>query len=265
MNARKPFLAFAMLLLAAFLLNAQQEIPMFFGNELGFTTNNRYSKLAYSPDGSKIATIFNEDKIVIWNATTGREIARLSGHDSHSISVIVFSPDSRLLASCSKYSSNIRIWDATSGALMRSINQAGMVEVLFNPDSNHLVGRYFEGNVSNGIKVWNLTNGSEILKFSGRFLSVAYSPDGKRILAVSQDSNAILILDANNGQIIRTINNSNNSYFEKAIYIPNGRNIAANDWNEETDFETMRIYMAETGQEIRSISINNYLNPYKNN
>ena len=232
---------------------------MFFDKDrdLMFSTNNRYFKTAYSPDGSKIATIFNERKIVVWDATTGREITRIDGHGNHSVSGLIFSPNGRQLVSCAEYDSNIKIWDTTSGRLTRSINQAGMVEVSFNMDGSRMIGRYFGQNNNYGIKIWNTANGSEIRMIAGRFYSAIYSPDGRHILTVSQDSNNIRILDAGNGQTIRTIN-SNGEYFEKAIYSPNGRYIAANDWNEETDAETIRIYNAETGQEIRFIPISDY-------
>jgi hypothetical protein len=54
-------------LLAGIALNlfAQREIPMFFDKELGLSNSNRYYLLAYSPDGSRLATIFYEKRIVI--------------------------------------------------------------------------------------------------------------------------------------------------------------------------------------------------------
>jgi WD40 repeat protein len=197
-----------------FLINsfafAQQEIPIFFNNDLGISTKNRYFILAYSPEGSKIATIYNENKIIVWDASNGNEIKRIDGHGNHAVSEMVFSPNGRQLVSCSSADSTVKIWDTTSGTLIRSINQAGVLRVSFSPDGNRIVGIYFiQGN--NGIKIWNTANGSEIRTIAGSSSYAIFSPDEKNILVT--DENSVKIFDAGNGQTLRTINSKNNEYF----------------------------------------------------
>jgi len=248
-----------LILLAGIVLNvfAQQEIPMFFDSELGFLTSNNYSRIAYSQDGSKIATVFNSCKIIIWNVATGREITRTDGHGNRSISNMIFSPNGRQLVSCSDSDSNIKIWDTTNGALIRDIGQRGVMGISFSPDGNRIIGRYFDSGlgIGNGLKAWNALNGSEIWSITGRIFSATFSPDGRQIL-VNFDETSIRILDATNGQTLKTIN-SNGKYFSEAVFSPNGRFIASTDWDKETDVETIRIFNTETGQEIISFPVSN--------
>ena len=54
-------------------------------------------EIAYSPDGTRIATV-GLDKIVrLWDANTGQELVELTGHEA-GIHCLGFSPDGKFLA-----------------------------------------------------------------------------------------------------------------------------------------------------------------------
>ena len=234
----------------------QQEIPMFFDNEM-MLQRIYYGKnrtVASNSDWSKIALVFNHQKIVIWDTATGREITRLAGHDEP-ISDIVFSPNGRHLVSCSGSDSAIKIWDTTSGSLIRSIKQVAVSAVSFSPDGNHIIGAYQVSSNECNIKIWNTANGSEVRTLVGHtnsIWSVTYSPNGRQILTASDDR-SIRIWDAGNGQILKVINSE--AQFRNAIYSPNGRHIAVSSIDRRNRVYAIRIYNAETGQEIRVIPI----------
>jgi len=239
------------ILLATLALNvfAQQEIPMFFDNELALTAYRPLfsREVAYSPDGSKIAVTFNIKKIAIWDVATGRLITRLAGHNDF-INNIAFSPNGRQLLSCSGRDSTIKIWDAASGELIRSI-QSNAIGVSFSPDGSRIVGR---NTSENSVKIWNTSNGNEIrtLEHTERLMSVTYSPDGRQILTASYDG--IRIWDAVNGQILRTINSG--TRYGSASYSPNGQIIAA--YQDVRRNGAIQIFNVQTGQEIRSFPVN---------
>jgi WD40 repeat protein len=65
--------------------------------------------LAYSPDGTKIATGSRDKTVKIWNTKTGQLLCTLNEHTGIIISV-KFSPDSRYIASGSM-DNTIRIWE----------------------------------------------------------------------------------------------------------------------------------------------------------
>src|SRR5262249_56967350 len=59
-----------------------------------------YYSVAFSPDGSRLATDWEEAAVRLWDARTGREVATLAGH-AGPVSAVAFSPDRRHLASAS--------------------------------------------------------------------------------------------------------------------------------------------------------------------
>jgi WD40 repeat protein len=235
----------------------QTELPMFFDNELMLQTNETglfNSEAAYSPDGSKIAVAFGRSKIAIWDVANGRKITTLAGHGNNFLTGIVFSPNGRQLVSFAQYDSAIKIWDTTTGELIRSISQSDVQSISFSPDGSRIVGNYKGLGNDDAIKIWNVANGSvirtitDVLEYTQ---SITYSPDGRRILTAS--NNGIRIWDAGNGQTIRTI--SSETRFTNAVYSPNGRYITAYTNDRSTQVYAIQIYNAETGQEIRSIPI----------
>jgi len=245
------------ILLTGIILNifAQQEIPMFFDNELGLQPPGNIGftrRVIYNPDGNRIATTFRNGRIAIWDATTGREIIRMTGH-SEPVTGIVFSPNGRLLVSCSGRDTNIKIWDAITGELIRNIPQANATNISFSPDGNRIGSTNLNNETRNIVRIWSITNGNELMTLIGHsdgVRSLTYSPDGRQIMTSSYDG-TIKIWNAGNGQVIRTIDSG--IRFESAVYSPNGRFIAAHIHDRRSDIETIRIYNAETGQEIRSI------------
>ena len=77
--------------------------------------------VAWSPDGSWIATAGEDRLIRIWRAADGALVHTLAGHELNIWSVR-FSPDSRLLASGS-FDRSIRLWDVASGRLVRRLRR----------------------------------------------------------------------------------------------------------------------------------------------
>jgi WD40 repeat protein len=83
----------------------------------------------------------------------------------------------------------------------------------------------------NAIKVWDLMSGREAFQAEtfpgagGVLFSVAYSPDGKRLVAAGQDRK-LKVWDANNGRRIGVMGEHDRNVFNLA-FSPNGRYLAS--------------------------------------
>jgi WD40 repeat protein len=76
--------------------------------------NERVRGLAYSPDGTALASCGSDWSVRLWDVMTGAQRLLLRGHRRNVLGV-VFSPDGRVIASACR-EPTLRFWDATTGA-----------------------------------------------------------------------------------------------------------------------------------------------------
>ena len=151
------------------------------------------SSVAFSSDGTKIASGSSDSTIRLWDLASGKELSVLRGHESEVVSV-AFSPDGKTLASGS-YDKTIRLWNLASGkeiTVMRG-HESRVTSVAFSPDGTKLASAGDDWT----IRLWDLARGKELLELKGhesKVISVAFSPDGTK-LASGSDDKSIRIWD----------------------------------------------------------------------
>ena len=79
---------------------------------MGVHTGEVYA-VAFSPDGTRIASGSDDKKLIIWDARSGERTATLEGH-THRVTSVAFSPDGTRIVSGS-WDQKLIIWDARSG------------------------------------------------------------------------------------------------------------------------------------------------------
>ena len=95
--------------------------------------------VAFSPDGTKIATASDNHTARLWDAATGKPLGTLMNH-GHAVSAVSFSADGTKIATAS-WDHTARLWDAATGkALGQPMRHDDVVAgVAFSSDGTRIV------------------------------------------------------------------------------------------------------------------------------
>jgi WD40 repeat protein len=100
--------------------------------------------VAFSPDGTRLASASLDGTAKVWEVETGRELLTLVGHTNW-VRDITFSPTGARLATAS-YDKTTKIWDAISGQTIFTLdNNTEVNGVAFSPDGARLATANIDG------------------------------------------------------------------------------------------------------------------------
>ncbi len=164
-----------------------------------FDTGGTVEALAVSPDGQFILTGGGDAHIRLWDLSVGQEARTFSGHES-SVHAVDLSRDGRLAISGGT-DRKVRVWDVAAGREIRSFSLGATVHaVSISPDG----GKVVAVGSSALVGAWNLFSGSALPVFSGHkgaVRSVAFSPDGSRVLT-GEEHGDIVLWSSRTGRVI---------------------------------------------------------------
>lgn len=149
--------------------------------------------VAFSPDGTLLASAGEDRHPRLWRVTTGERIADNSKQQHASgIESLAFSPDGTKLLT-GGYDTSCRIWSVPSLAILNGrMRHGGQVWGLaFDPTGATLAAAVED----NTVQLWDMTTYDRIsdpLPHRGPVRAVAFSPDGRSILTGSEDGEARL-------------------------------------------------------------------------
>ena len=146
--------------------------------------------VAFSRDGSRMASASQDGTARIWDTATWRELQVLDNPDTASESGqrrvydVAFSPSGAMLAMASA-EGNVILFDVASGEVLQTLRgHANEVQgVAFAPDGLTLAS----GSIDGTLRFWNTATWRELIRlepekgFAPR--SIAFSPNGDRLLA----------------------------------------------------------------------------------
>jgi len=173
---------------------------------VGHVQPTRIRRVAWSPDGSQLASCGDDGSVCLWQASDGRLQASLQGHSGIVMSV-AWSPDGTRLASGGggSGSGEISIWDIQSGKrLLRWNEPNAIVDALtWSPTGEVLISGSSDGN----LRWWDIQHGKCLVLrqgHQGAVQSLRASPDGQRLASCGDDS-IIQVWNLQSGEHLQTL------------------------------------------------------------
>lgn len=198
--------------------------------------------IAWSPDGSRLATASSDEIARVWDAETGGRLLSLLGHQ-HIVSTIAWAPDGRKLATGS-FDKTVKVWEAETGREMLTLrgHDHTVLGIAWSPDGNQIA----TASDDNTAKLWQVDTGHELLTFRGHqraVRSIAWSPDGSKLATGSYDSTA-KVWEANDGHELLVLQGHEKNV-ESVAWSPDGSMLATASLDR-----TAKLWETNSGKEL---------------
>ena len=151
------------------------------------------SCVAFSHDGTRIASTSDDRTARVWDVASGEQQLRVVAQDDGTVSCVAFSPDDgRLVTGSGGWLNDhsARVWDAKTGALLLTLlgHENDVVSASFSPDGDSLVS----GSWDRTVRIWQLEGVTSPHRLRGHepwgnIDTLAFSCDGLQFVTASMD------------------------------------------------------------------------------
>ena len=191
------------------------------------------SDIAFSSDGSVLASCGRDGHVVMWNAKSGEFLRQF--HVNMSAWGMALSPDGKLLAAVGDHLA-AAIYDAETGALVHELSRLSEAETqavlkenkiyplimcaAFSPDGSKLL----TGDNNNLVQIWDTTSGELIAKLDDHVedvMSIEFSPSSNHFATASWDGTS-QIWDAKTNKALHMLRNDRETTAYDIDFSPDG-------------------------------------------
>ncbi len=195
------------------------------------------TSVAWSPDGTRLASGDTDGRVRVWDPATGV----VTEHRKHWVtSSVVWSPDGSRIASASGpdpddgnlSKGDVRVWDSVTGVDVAEIpglytvRNSGVQSVGWSPDGSR-VAVAGGGKSSSDVRVRDPVSGVfvAVLPNPGLVWAVGWSPDGTRLAVASTDP-AVLIWEPATARVVAVLE-GHTHFVHRVAWSPDGTRLAS--------------------------------------
>jgi eukaryotic-like serine/threonine-protein kinase len=202
--------------------------------------------IAWSPDGTRVASAGNTSTIQVWDARGGnsdRDILTYTNH-TNNIRSVAWSPDGTRIVSAGE-DRTVQVWNAADGQYMLAYRGHShyITSVDWSPDSTRIVS----GGIDKTAHIWEAVTGSKLFIYLGHsdvIYRVAWSPDGQHIASGGYDTTVQIWNALTNVDTIVTYR-GHAALVQAVAWSPDGTRVASGSYDS-----TVQVWDATTGKRI---------------
>ena len=205
---------------------------------------DRIERLAFSPDGARVATASRDGTARIWDAATGAPVIPPLPH-CDAVLDVGFDPAGARVVTASA-DGTVRIWDAATGApAAPPLLHAGKAHLAcFRDDGDAVLTACWDRTA----RVWDAATGAPLsppLAHFGKITSARFSPDGRRVV-IAGAHREVRIWDAATGELALVLAHAD--IVRTAAFTADGGRVVTASADR-----TARIWDAASGEELVAI------------
>jgi WD40 repeat protein len=159
--------------------------------------------LAFSPDGSILASTSKDYTLILWDTTNWTAVKTLAVF-TNQVNCVAFSPDGNTMVSGS--GAGVMLWDTANWTNKKTLtdHSGAVVSLAFSTDGRRLAS----GSNDSTIILWDTASYTKYMTINDHtsfVWSLAFSPDGGSLASVGYQDDTIKINDTSSGILLQTL------------------------------------------------------------